>query len=194
MKFLIIFLQLFFYNLVFILDSLPSSNYRCNYFDDSKNLFLVFLFLGSTIISEFNLVCDRKSLNSLSEMMFLGGVAIGGLICGILSDKYGRKKTLMASVFFQTLLGVIIAFAPWFHLYAILRAALGFISVSVVFSGFVLSIELVGGIWRTVSGISYLFPVSLSYIMIAGMGWLLRDWRHLQLAISLPGILFLLLW
>jgi hypothetical protein len=79
-------------------------------------------------------------------------------------------------------------------MYFILRAALGFISVSVVFSGFVLSIELVGGNWRTVAGISYLFPVSLSYITIAGMGWLLRDWRQLQLAISLPGLIFLILW
>jgi MFS family permease len=149
---------------------------------------------GNTLISEFDLVCDRKTLNNVSEMMFLGGVAIGGLVCGILSDKYGRKKTLMASVFFQTLLGVIIAFAPWFQMYFILRAALGFISVSVVFSGFVLSIELVGGNWRTVAGISYLFPVSLSYITIAGMGWLLRDWRQLQLAISLPGLIFLILW
>jgi MFS family permease len=156
--------------------------------------FFIFFILGNTLISEFDLVCDRKTLNNVSEMMFLGGVAIGGLVCGILSDKYGRKKTLMASVFFQTLLGVIIAFAPWFQMYFILRAALGFISVSVVFSGFVLSIELVGGNWRTVAGISYLFPVSLSYITIAGMGWLLRDWRQLQLAISLPGLIFLILW
>lgn len=79
-------------------------------------------------------------------------------------------------------------------MYYILRAALGFFSVSVVFSGFVLAIELVGGNWRTVSGISYLFPVSLSYIIIAGMGWLISDWRHLQLAISLPGFLYLILW
>ncbi|KAJ3665869.1 hypothetical protein Zmor_001334 [Zophobas morio] len=149
---------------------------------------------GNTIISEFDLVCDRKTLNNISEMMFLGGVAIGGLVCGILSDKYGRKRTLMASVLLQTILGVVISFAPWFQMYFILRAALGFISVSVVFSGFVLSIELVGGNWRTVAGISYLFPVSLSYMIIAGMGWLLRDWRQLQLAISLPGFIFLILW
>lgn len=50
-------------------------------------------------------MCDRKSLNSLGEMMFLAGVAIGGLVCGILSDKYGRKRTLMASVLIQSLLG-----------------------------------------------------------------------------------------
>lgn len=149
---------------------------------------------GQTIISEFDLVCDRKSLNSLGEMMFLAGVAIGGLVCGIISDKYGRKRTLMASVLIQSLLGTAIAFSPWFLVYSILRACLGFISVSVVFSGFVLSIELVGGHWRTVAGISYLFPVSLSYISIAGIAWLLREWRQLQLAISLPGFLFLGLW
>ncbi|KAJ8985369.1 hypothetical protein NQ317_008403 [Molorchus minor] len=149
---------------------------------------------GETIISDFSLVCDRKSLNSFGEMMFLAGVAIGGLVCGILSDKYGRKRTLMASVLIQSLLGTAIAFSPYFLMYAILRAALGFISVSVVFSGFVLSIELVGGNWRTVAGISYLFPVSLSYMSIAGIAWLLRGWRQLQLAISLPGFLFLGLW
>lgn len=91
-------------------------------------------------------------------------------------------------------LGTLIAFVPWFELYVFLRAALGFISVSVVFSGFVLSIELVEGNWRTVAGICYLFPVSLSYMSIAGIAWLLRDWRDLQLAVSLPGFLFLAVW
>ncbi|CAH1119189.1 unnamed protein product [Phaedon cochleariae] len=149
---------------------------------------------GSTIISDFELVCDRANLIRVGEMMFLAGVAVGGLVCGILSDKYGRKRTLMVSVLIQSVVGTIIAFSPWFSLYAIFRVILGFISVSVVFSGFVLSIELVGGEWRTVAGISYLFPVSLSYMIIAGIGYLLRDWRHLQLAISLPGLLFQILW
>ncbi|XP_017782628.1 PREDICTED: organic cation transporter protein-like isoform X2 [Nicrophorus vespilloides] len=149
---------------------------------------------GDTIISEFSLLCDRKQLNNLAEMMFLGGVAIGGLASGVISDKYGRKKTLIASVLIQTFLGVSIAFAPWFEMYFILRAMLGFISVSVVFSGFVLSIEIVGGFWRTVAGISYLFPVSLSYVMISGIAYQIRDWRQLQLAISLPGILFSIYW
>lgn len=60
---------------------------------------------GSTIISEFDLVCDRDNLNSFGEMMFLAGVAIGGLICGIISDKCGRKRTLMASLLIQSILG-----------------------------------------------------------------------------------------
>nr|XP_022904017.1 organic cation transporter protein-like isoform X1 [Onthophagus taurus] len=146
---------------------------------------------GTTIIEDFSLVCNRRFLNNISEMMFLAGVAIGGLVCGFLSDKFGRKKTLMFSVCGQTALGILIAFSPWFELYCILRALLGFISVSVVFSGFVLSIELVSGRWRTISGLAYFFPLSLGYAITAGIAWLLRDWRHFQLAISVPGILFM---
>ncbi|XP_060526541.1 organic cation transporter protein-like isoform X2 [Cylas formicarius] len=149
---------------------------------------------GETIISEFHLVCDRKNLINIAEMMFLAGVAVGGLVCGIISDKYGRKKTLLASIFIQSTLGTVIALAPWFELYVLLRCCLGFISVSVVFSGFILAIELVGGHWRTITGISYLFPVSLGYVLIAGLAWLLPNWRHLQLSLSLPGFLFLGLW
>lgn len=90
--------------------------------------------------------------------------------------------------------GTVIAFSQWFIMYAVLRAMLGFISVSVVFSGFVLAIEIVGGKWRTVAGISYLFPVSISYMSIAAIAYYLRDWRQFQLAISLPGFFYLIYW
>ncbi|XP_044740694.1 organic cation transporter protein-like [Chrysoperla carnea] len=149
---------------------------------------------AETVVSQWELVCDKKQLINIAEMMFLAGVAIGGFVSGVISDRYGRKRTLMGSVTIQTIIGVCIAFCPWFELYLILRACLGFISVSVVFSGFVLTMEIVGGHWRTIAGCSYLFPVPLSYITISGMAYLLRDWRDLQLAISLPGILFMTLY
>lgn len=149
---------------------------------------------GDTIISEFSLVCDRKQFNNLAEATFLAGVTIGGFIGGVISDRWGRKKTLMLGVLLQALIGVSVSFSTSVEMYLSLRAALGFVSVSVVFSGFVLVMELVGGKWRTIAGISYLLPVSLSYALIAGMAYFIRDWRHLQLAISLPGLGFLSLW
>ncbi|XP_031334748.1 organic cation transporter protein-like [Photinus pyralis] len=149
---------------------------------------------GDTLIKEFSLLCDREHLTNVADMTFLAGVAVGGLVGGIFSDRYGRKRMLMCAVFLQALLGTLIAVTPWFELYVILRTILGFISVSVVFSGFVLTVEIVGGKWRIVSGVAYMFPVALSYIMISGIAWLLPHWRHLQFAISLPGFLFVALW
>lgn len=51
-------------------------------------------------------MCDRKHLNNMAEMVFLGGVALGGLVSGIISDRCGRKRTLMTSIFLQSLLGI----------------------------------------------------------------------------------------
>lgn len=149
---------------------------------------------GDTLIKDFNLLCDREHLINVADMTFLAGVAFGGLVGGIFSDKYGRKRMLICAIFLQALLGTLIAVTPWFELYVVLRTILGFISVSVVFSGFVLTVELVGGKWRIISGVSYMFPVALSYMLISGIAWLLPDWRHLQFAISLPGFLLVGLW
>jgi hypothetical protein len=113
----------------------------------------------------------------------------------------------MIALFVQIVSGTVISFNPWFELYLVLRFFLGFASVSVVFSAFVLcelynnfifelgfikwkfsGMELVGGKWRTISGVSFLFPVPLGYITVAGIAYVVRDWRIMQLAVTLPAI------
>lgn len=61
--------------------------------------------LGNTWSSEWNLVCDKKYLKIVAEMIFLIGVATGGIISGMLSDKFGRKKMLFISALFQSFFG-----------------------------------------------------------------------------------------
>jgi MFS family permease len=64
--------------------------------------------LGNTWISEWDLVCDKKYLKLVAEMIFLVGVATGGIISGMLSDKFGRKKMLFISAVFQAFFGEIL--------------------------------------------------------------------------------------
>jgi hypothetical protein len=61
--------------------------------------------LGNTWINEWDLVCDKKYLKLVAEMIFLIGVATGGIISGMLSDKFGRKKMLFISAVFQAFFG-----------------------------------------------------------------------------------------
>lgn len=44
----------------------------------------------------------------------------------------------MASLIMQLALGILVAICPWFEFYLVLRFILGFVCVSIVFSGFVL--------------------------------------------------------
>lgn len=175
--------------------------------------------LGNTWNSEWNLVCDKKYLKIVAEMIFLVGVATGGIISGMLSDKFGRKKMLFISAVFQSffgkyLLGLLLVcillwlahnpllsstglalyFVESFEIYLILRALLGIASVSVTYSGLILAIEYVDGVWRTIAGMYNLFPLPLSYIMISGIAYLTQDYKYLQLCIGLPGVFLCLLW
>lgn len=65
-----------------------------------------FVFEGKhTVIAEWSLVCDRMQMVSVVEMCFLAGAGVGSLCSGWLSDKYGRRHTLMIFVLLQAVLG-----------------------------------------------------------------------------------------
>lgn len=78
--------------------------------------------------------------------------------------------------------------------YVVVRLIMGLVSVSVVYAAFVLSVELVGGKWVTIAGVCNFFPLPLAYIIVSLLSLVMPNWRDLQLSLSLPGCLLLLLW
>lgn len=165
-----------------------SSHYRCSEFEWDRSE------VGNTIISEWNLICDREGLTSLAEVVFLVGVGIGGVVGGWISDKFGRKRVLMGMIIGQSSLAILALLVRSYIQYVIVRLAMGLISVSVVYAAFVLSVELVGGKWVTIAGVCNFFPLPLAYIIVSLLSLVLPDWRDLQLALSLPGCLLVILW
>lgn len=47
----------------------------------------------------------HEGLQSLVDMCFLAGAGVGSLASGYLSDKFGRRHTLMVNVLLQAVLG-----------------------------------------------------------------------------------------
>ncbi|XP_047025116.1 organic cation transporter protein-like isoform X1 [Helicoverpa zea] len=150
--------------------------------------------VGSTIISEWNLVCDRAHLTSLAEVMFLVGVGIGGVVGGWISDRFGRKRILMSMMVAQSSLAILALLVRSFVQYVVVRLIMGFVSVSVVYAAFVLSVELVGGKWVTIAGVCNFFWLPLAYLIVTLLSLVLPNWRDLQLSLSIPGCLLLALW
>lgn len=104
--------------------------------------------------------------------------------------------------------GVGMAFAPHWALFSLLRICVGFAhpgSFSVLFTqttllagifmiAVVVGMELVGPKHRKVGSICAGIFFALGQMLLGLSAFFLRDYRHLQLAISLPALLFLAYW
>lgn len=54
--------------------------------------------------------------------------------------------------------------------------------------------EMVGPSKRFYAGVVVQYFFTLGYMLTALFAYLITDWRQLQIALSLPGLLFLLYW
>ncbi|EDV92561.1 organic cation transporter protein isoform X1 [Drosophila grimshawi] len=148
---------------------------------------------AKSLVQEFGLIC-ANNITNVVEMCFLMGAAAGAVLSGWISDRFGRRHTLMAFVSIQTVFGGILAFSTSVAMFMSLRVIIGFASMTVTVVSFVLVVELVSGKWRTIIGILNILPVAISYVLSSGIAYLIRDWRVLQLVISWPWLAMLSIW
>ncbi|XP_018599449.1 solute carrier family 22 member 13 [Scleropages formosus] len=144
----------------------------------------------STIATEWGLVCDSAKLNSFGSSIYMSGLLVGAVLFGALADKYGRRCIILVGLAIQAIFGVGTAFAPNFYVYIFLRFIVGTTVSAVIMNAFVLGTEWTGRKQRMLAGVITDYSFGFGYILLAGVAFLIRDWRKLQLAISAPGFLF----
>ncbi|XP_008283849.1 organic cation transporter protein [Stegastes partitus] len=145
----------------------------------------------NTIVTEWDLVCENASLNNMGSSIYMFGLLVGAVVFGSLADKYGRRIIILINLAIQAVFGVAAAFAPNFYVYTALRFMVGTTISGVIMNAFVLGTEWTGSKERMLAGIITDYFFGFGYILLAGVAYLIRDWRKLQLAISAPGFLFI---
>merc|ERR1711953_1472435 len=142
--------------------------------------------MGETIVSDWNLVCDRTALLSTVQGSYMGGVFVGCLFWGWASDKFGRRPSILVAALIQIVSSVVASFSTNYIMFIFFRFIIAF-SVSGVFEcAFVLVMEIVSPELRTPFGIMTQFPFAIGVCILPLVAYFIRDWNHLQLAISLP--------
>ncbi|XP_060693282.1 organic cation/carnitine transporter 2-like isoform X1 [Hemiscyllium ocellatum] len=149
----------------------------------------------STIVSEWDLVCNNAWKMPFSMSVYFLGVLTGSFVSGILSDRFGRKAILFATMAVQTGFNVLQVFSSSWEIFCLVNFLIGIGQISNYVAAFVLGSELLGKSIRITFctlgvGISYAF----GYMFLPLVAYFIRSWRILLFALSLVGLIYIPLW
>ncbi|XP_014275934.1 organic cation transporter protein isoform X1 [Halyomorpha halys] len=149
---------------------------------------------GSTTLTEWDLVCEHAWLKATSDALLMIGVMLGSIIFGDLSDRVGRKPIFFLSLVMQVVFGLLVATSPNYYSFMFSRLVVGATSSGVYLVAYVIAMEMVGPKKRMVAGVIFQMFFTFGFILTAGFAFYLREWRTLQIALTLPGIAFFTYW
>ncbi|XP_078253212.1 organic cation/carnitine transporter 2-like [Rhinoraja longicauda] len=150
---------------------------------------------ASTIVSEWNLVCEHSWKRPFTMSIFFLGMTSGALISGHISDRYGRKIVLFGAMLIQTGLSFIQVISWSWEVFCILCFFVGFGDISNYVAAFVLGTELLGKAERIAfSTLGVCMFYAVGYLVLPLFAYYIRSWRMLLLALTLPEILYIPFW
>ncbi|XP_071451578.1 beta-alanine transporter [Hetaerina americana] len=149
---------------------------------------------SSTVVIEWEMVCDQDFQPTLALVLLGVGGLIGSYIFGYIQDTLGRRPAFFIYLFINCLFGIATAFAQDFTTWTVFRFGVGFTVPAILGTPYVLAIEMVGPTKRTMCSIFSNIAYSLALVALAAVVYLVRDWRDLSLATSLPFLSFFIWW
>uniref|UniRef100_A0A8D2J8G0 Major facilitator superfamily (MFS) profile domain-containing protein n=1 Tax=Varanus komodoensis TaxID=61221 RepID=A0A8D2J8G0_VARKO len=147
---------------------------------------------ASTIVSEWDLVCDSWTLRQMAQSLYMAGVLIGSIIFGGLSDRFGRKALIVWCYLQMGAAGACTAFVPNFTGYCLLRFLCGMAMSGISLNSVSLCMEWIPTKYRAIVGTINGYCYTIGQFILAGAAYAISDWRWLQLTVSLPFFVFFL--
>lgn len=146
----------------------------------------------STIVTEFDLVCDRAPLRSLVVSLHMIAGLAASLLFGLLGDRLGRSRAGSISIILFIVASFIQTVTSSLSAYLIVSVFTAGAHMGMYCCWYTFCMETVGDQWRSYAGIFWLLPWAIGISSVAVAGWLLRSWWQLQLFVAISAVPMLL--
>jgi len=146
-----------------------------------------------SIVTEFDLVCDKTAVAALASSIFHIGGSVGIFLSGMAADRFGRKHVLLFSLCFLTGISMACSFVTDALQLIVSRTLIGASAISCTAISYVYLSELVPGKYRTVVIVVFSMGHVLSEFAIDALAYFLHYWRDIQWYASFPCIVGILL-
>ncbi|XP_028401281.1 solute carrier family 22 member 16-like isoform X2 [Dendronephthya gigantea] len=142
----------------------------------------------TSIVTEYDLVCDDSILLSIAQSCYWVGMLIALLVGGFLSDKYGRRLVLYGGCALVAIATCIMVFPKSFVVFIVCRVLIGIGSGFRNATHFTLLVEFTTERYRSWIGVgSFIFwAVGISVMPL--IGFLIPAWRMFLLATAVIAI------
>ncbi|XP_049872919.1 organic cation transporter protein-like [Pectinophora gossypiella] len=145
---------------------------------------------NNTIVYEFDLACQELKRTMVGSTHAFGVfTALFGI--GIISDRFGRRATLILTATSCAVAGMTRSFATSYTMYVICEYFDALLGAGVYSTAFVLALEMVGPKMRVLCGSILSCAFAMGQVCLALLAWAVPYWRHLTRIIYGPCFFFI---
>ncbi|XP_063859590.1 organic cation transporter protein-like [Scylla paramamosain] len=142
----------------------------------------------STMTTEWDLVCERRALYSTTQAAAQIGKFAGAFLLGYLLDLYGRRRIVLWCSMLSILSAFGSALSPVVEVYIFMKVVIMAVMAGIYLGCITLLMETSGRRERTMVSALFVVPWALGYMILPGVAYLVRPWKWLQAATSLPTL------
>uniref|UniRef100_A0A3Q1ER25 Solute carrier family 22 member 13a n=1 Tax=Acanthochromis polyacanthus TaxID=80966 RepID=A0A3Q1ER25_9TELE len=135
----------------------------------------------ATIVTDFDLVCERANFLEVAQTLFMAGILVGCLLFGPFAESFGRKRATQIPVVLMVVFCVTTGLCPNFYLYLASQFMAGIGYGGFRMNGIILATEWIGVSKRSWGACLPQLFAAVGQTVLAGVIYLVRDWRLAQL-------------
>ncbi|KAK2582205.1 hypothetical protein KPH14_004558 [Odynerus spinipes] len=150
--------------------------------------------ITSSIVIDFDLVCERAIYPTIGLVALNTGGPIGVYLFGTLNDRIGRRLSFFTCLATLITGGFLTSISNSFWTWAATRMVVGLTIPAIYQIPFIISLELVGPNYRSFVTVMTCSFYTMGLCMLAGVTYLIRDWRTLAVTTSAPFLVYFFYW